>query len=194
MEDPELAKQRDEAEKRRDRLIQASGALSNIPVHYFAISSVHNDAHDEDASADENTVEEVTVATIPTAPGKDSQPTRSTAGATTVTPAPVPVPPPTEEVVSTKDGKKYLRIPLTLHIGQNGMGVIVSDNKVGQLVVTGFREMPGNEPNPSIEAGMAVGDILERINGSTPKTVQEAGTLLRSSKGAVPLAILRLKR
>jgi membrane-associated protease RseP (regulator of RpoE activity) len=95
------------------------------------------------------------------------------------------------DLVVGRDGRQYKRVGLTVNITGSGIGVIVSDSSTGQLVVSGFREMPNGMPNPSLEAGMQVGDILEQINGKIPATPQEAGMLLKASKGATPFAVLR---
>lgn len=139
--------------------------LSSIPVHYFALSS-SLDNSDSLASLDATPAEN---------------------GATD---AWASVGPPPDVIGS--DGRKFRRHALTVRIQQNGIGVVVSDNAMGQLVVSGFREMPQGLPNPSVEAGMEVGDILEQINGKTPANPQEAGALLRASKGATPITVLRV--
>jgi hypothetical protein len=169
-EDPAIGQQRDDAERRRDRLIGASSALAAIPVHYFAASSAINRIDNIDVETDDTatTASDEAVAT------KDLW----------ATVAPV-------DLVVGRDGRQYKRVGLTVNITGSGIGVIVSDSSTGQLVVSGFREMPNGMPNPSLEAGMQVGDILEQINGKIPATPQEAGMLLKASKGATPFAVLR---
>ena len=51
--------------------------------------------------------------------------------------------------------------------------------------------MPDNAINPSELAGIKVGDIVEKINGDTPGTLQDAVNLLKNSKNSVTLTILR---
>jgi hypothetical protein len=165
-EDAAIGQQRDDAERRRDRLIGASAVLASIPVHYFALSSSLNRV---DAEVDLNDE------AVSTSAGSDAWSS---------------IAPPVDVVVGP-DGRKFRRVNLTVNITGNGIGVIVSDSATGQLVVSGFRDMPNGMPNPSVEAGMLAGDVLEQINGRTPATPQEAGALLKASRGAIPFAVLR---
>lgn len=84
-----------------------------------------------------------------------------------------------------------VRLQLTVAIGQYGIGVVVIDTPAGQLQVQDFRAMPNNLPNPSLEAGIKAGDIIEKINGKTPTSSKEAGELLRAAKDAAVFTVLR---
>ena len=39
----------------------------------------------------------------------------------------------------------------------------LDDAQGGRLAVKGFRELPDGTPNPSIEAGVKVGDIIDQV-------------------------------
>jgi hypothetical protein len=79
------------------------------------------------------------------------------------------------DLVVGRDGRQYKRVGLTVNITGSGIGVIVSDSSTGQLVVSGFREMPNGMPNPSlysklISAG-SVSSKLAKVDAKNPQQV-----------------------
>ena len=51
--------------------------------------------------------------------------------------------------------------------------------------------MPDNAVNPSEQAGIKVGDEVEKINGEAPGNLQDAVNALKNCKHSVTLTILR---
>ena len=90
-------------------------------------------------------------------------------------------------------GKKdKTRLIVTVAIGANGIGLVVTDDESSNyIIIKDLRKMPDNTVNPSELAGIKVGDIVEKINGDTPGTLQDAVNLLKNSKNSVTLTILR---
>ena len=94
---------------------------------------------------------------------------------------------------SSSGGKSVVvRLTLTVSIGTHGIGLVVTDDETGSLmVVKDLRKMPGNLPNPSEAAGVRVGDVVERINNVAPASLKEAVAMLKSSSNTVTLTVLR---
>jgi C-terminal processing protease CtpA/Prc len=74
-------------------------------------------------------------------------------------------------------------------VGANGIGIIVVDGDDNKMAVQGFRK--DIMPNPSADAGVMSGDVIEMINGITPQHPEEAVNLLRNAKGRVILTVTR---
>jgi C-terminal processing protease CtpA/Prc len=85
------------------------------------------------------------------------------------------------------------RLVLDVKIGPHGIGLVVTDDDggSGRMIVKDLRRMPGDARNPSEQAGVRVGDIVERINGEIPRNLAEAVNLLKNAKMSVGLAVLR---
>jgi hypothetical protein len=146
-EDPQLVQMRITLDARKDRLSQASLALSRIQVR---------------PTPTPTTPLKHTSAMSPSPSGK-------TGGADPVA-----------------------RHTLTVTIGAHGIGLVVTDDETGSLmVVKDLRKMPNNVPNPSELAGVRVGDVVEKINNLAPKSLKEAVAMLKSSSSSVTLTVLR---
>lgn len=84
------------------------------------------------------------------------------------------------------------RLTLTVTIGAHGIGLVVTDDETGSLmVVKDLRKMPNNTANPSELAGVRVGDVVEKINNVAPKSLKEAVAMLKSSSSTVTLTVVR---
>jgi interferon-induced GTP-binding protein Mx1 len=55
------------------------------------------------------------------------------------------------------------RVRVTVNVGSKGVGLQLAD-EAGRLTVRGFRSMDG-ATNPSVEAGVKTGDIIDQVNG-----------------------------
>ena len=94
--------------------------------------------------------------------------------------------------ILTGGKKDKTRLIVTVAIGANGIGLVVTDDESSNyIIIKDLRKMPDNAINPSELAGIKVGDIVEKINGDTPGTLQDAVNLLKNSKNSVTLTILR---
>jgi len=61
-------------------------------------------------------------------------------------------------------GSPSQRIRVTISMGTKGVGLQLSDEG-GKLSVRGFRDMPEEAPNPGLDAGVQVGDVIDQVNG-----------------------------
>ena len=85
-------------------------------------------------------------------------------------------------------------ISLTINMGEHGLGLTLTPDEKSKdyLCVTGFRTpMPKNAPNPSIDAGLKIGDKFKVINGVAPSNQREAVSLLKKAKGKVVIEVVR---
>ena len=84
------------------------------------------------------------------------------------------------------------RVTVTLAIGLNGIGLVVTDDEIAnRIVVKDLRKMPGGAVNPSELAGIRVGDEVEMINGEAPATIQDAVNMLKTTRDSVTITVLR---
>ena len=88
--------------------------------------------------------------------------------------------------------KEKTRLMVTVAIGANGIGLIVTDDESSNhIIIKDLRRMPDNAVNPSEQAGIKVGDEVEKINGEAPGNLQDAVNALKNCKHSVTLTILR---
>ena len=59
------------------------------------------------------------------------------------------------------------------------------------MMVKDLRVMPNNSPNPSEQAGVRIGDIVEQIDGQRPRDLHEAVAMLKNAKNSVTLVVVR---
>ena len=84
-------------------------------------------------------------------------------------------------------------------VGRGGLGIVVqpAPNKtignypVARLRIKGFQKMPPGEVNPSMAAGLRVGDVIERVDGEYAYSHQEMVAMLRHTNGSVRLTICK---
>jgi len=80
---------------------------------------------------------------------------------------------------------------ITITVGADGIGISGTDGPDGKIIVKDFRKMPNNAPNPSQQAGLRIGDIIDKINGILPSNPSESAQLLKAAKGKVTLTVIR---
>jgi hypothetical protein len=80
---------------------------------------------------------------------------------------------------------------VTITVGPDGIGISGTDGPDGKIIVRDFRKMPNNTPNPSQQAGLRVGDVVEKINNVIPSNPTECAQLLKGAKGKVTLTVTR---
>lgn len=85
------------------------------------------------------------------------------------------------------------RIRVTVSVGVKGVGLQLSDEG-GRLTVRGFRTMEG-VPNPSVEAGIKTGDIIDQVNGEHVGSFHAGIALLKnlSTNAMATITLLRDK-
>jgi len=161
-EDPLLVQKRGALESRRDRLTQASTALAKVQAR---------------PSSTPGTPQTTPMKGLAAAAAAATTTSSSSAGGGG----------------GGGGGKSaVVRLTLTVSIGAHGIGLVVTDDDTGSLmVVKDLRKMPGNLPNPSEAAGVRIGDVVERINNVAPASLKEAVAMLKSSNSTVTLTVLR---
>lgn len=169
-EDSQFVQKRDNAEKKRDLLVQASSVLSSIrmtaAINSIPLSSSSSKAPQQAAAA------------------------ISQSGAKSSILAPNPPPKVVKaSPTGTTSGPAGKLLNIAVNVGANGIGIIVVDGDDNKMAVKGFRK--DIMPNPSADAGVMSGDVIEMINGITPQHPEEAVNLLRNAKGRVILTVTR---
>jgi C-terminal processing protease CtpA/Prc len=86
------------------------------------------------------------------------------------------------------------RIRVTVSVGTKGVGLQLADEG-GRLTVRGFRTMEGSAPNPSVEAGVKTGDIIDQVNGEHVGSFHAGIALLKNlpTNAMATLTLLRDK-
>jgi hypothetical protein len=82
-------------------------------------------------------------------------------------------------------------VVISVNVGTNGLGVVVVPTSNNQMSVKEYRNMPEGVVNPSKEAGVLIGDIIEEINGAPLTSPEESVKILRGARGWIKFTIRR---
>ena len=77
--------------------------------------------------------------------------------------------------------------------GEHGLGLDLTKSRDNRAVVTAFKAMPNNAPNPALQCvpPIKIGDVIVGVNGEACASFADAVKLIRATNGAVTLRLLR---
>ena len=106
--------------------------------------------------------------------------------------AATPAPAATVRLTLLRESKAQIVDAVVIFRGTTRLGIFFEANQTGdRLVVSSFKEMLGDVVNPSVEAGIRIGDQIVEINGQQPASVDEALQMVGHARGGVRLRLLR---
>lgn len=85
------------------------------------------------------------------------------------------------------------QITTTVVKGEHGLGLDLTKSRDNMPVITAFKAMPNNVPNPALQCvpPIKVGNIIVGVNGEACGSFADAVKLIRATNGAVTLRLLR---
>ena len=99
---------------------------------------------------------------------------------------------PSNSIEAVTESKRKTVVAVIHFTATTRLGMVVNPEETGErLVISGFTDMPEGVSNPSVVAGVKIGDLILEIDGKMPAGVDESMQLLRSAKDSVRLTLLR---
>jgi interferon-induced GTP-binding protein Mx1 len=192
-EDLTLAAKRKETEARRDQLLKAAAALAAISVKMPAVarsSMREQGVGGPDAWASDSEKQaavQVNAAAQPVAAssGSGSRGNRRGGGRYSVAATKFEgedLETLRQTMAASDLGGGATTLELTVNIGSHGLGILVSDADMSKVTVKGFRDMPAGVTNPSVAAGVRIGDTIVQINGIRVGGPEQAIPLLKTAQ------------